>query len=224
MTMPATKEQQAASAAAAEANKEAGKDPEDRRKAEDRIKELTRRNSELEKLINMEQRMGNLEGAANTIAQRLNTPAAPATDDVWDPFMRPKVNPLIEEAVGPLRNAVIGLADQNDLLKTLHAYPEYNDPEVQAEVENLRRLRFQQSGQVESRENIIIYMRGRNPERFVKKTESETETREARGEQIHVESGSGVGQSRAATPAGKFAQDATVEEMEKFMSESNMKF
>lgn len=222
MTMPATKEQQAASAAAAEANKEAN--PEDRRKAEDRIKELTRRNSELEKLINMEQRMGNLEGAASALASRLNQPAAPATDDVWDPFMRPKVNPLIEEAVAPLRNAVIGLADQNDYLKALANYPEYKDPEIQAEVENLRRLRFQQSGQVESRENVIIFLKGRSPEKFAKKAEDESETREARGEQIHVEGSPGVGQSRAATPAGKFAQDATVEEMEKFMSESNMKF
>lgn len=195
----------------------------EKKDAESRIQELNRRNAELEKLVNMNQRISGLENAAAQIGQRLQEqPRQQQAPNEWDTFMRPKVEPIIREALAPYEQAIRGLADQNDYLKTMNMYPEYKDPEVQQEVDQLRNARLQQSGQLESRENVLLYMRGRNPERFSKPKEEPE--REEPKQPVHVEGQNGMGNSRARVPGQKTAEEATVEEMEKFMMETNMKF
>lgn len=233
MSQTATQQQQAAAEKEAEEKSAKAAAEKDEKSAKDRIDELLRRNKELEKLVNMDNRLKGVETGVAQIGQHLTKPVEKPPSE-WDNFMRPKVAPIIEEALLPYKQALLGLGDQNDLLRTMINYPEYNDPEIQQEVESARSERQRQTGQYEPRENVILYMRGKDPEKFAKKggkkeeksadeIASEAGNRGQRGT-VHTESSGGVGTTRAAGRIQKTAEDATVEEMEKFMAESGMKF
>lgn len=190
-------------------------------KAEERIKELDRRNKELERLVNMSKRLDNTEQITQQVAQVVSDMKKPAAEDDggWGKFLDPKVAPAIEKAIAPLRNAIFQLMDEKDHLKTLIREPKYSkDPELQSEVEEVRRQRHRQTGILEPRENIITYMRGQNPDRF-KEEETRQERREE-AENTHVETSAGVGGSRAdSRRESGLTTASTLEEMEKWFQE-----
>jgi hypothetical protein len=164
---------------------------------EARIQELTRRNTELERLVNMDNRLQETarvtQQTAQTvgqIAQKMNQPVD-QEDDKWTPFLKPKMGKILDEVLAPYKNAIFQLADKNDRLETMVEFPEYKDPEIQKEVEDIRNLRAQNGASPEPRTNIITFLRGRNPEKFVGKTPTSAEDKQNRQEdanQVHVES------------------------------------
>lgn len=175
-----------------------GEEEKELTRREARIQELTRRNTELERLVNMDKRIDAVAGAAqqaanaaNLAAQNMNKSAE--DEDKWTPFLKPKMGKIIEEALTPYKQAIITLADQNDRLQTMQKYPEYTDPEIQQEVENIVLQRQQQTGQREPRENVILYLRGQNPDKFAGKGKKpaageESVNRQEEQSQVHVES------------------------------------
>lgn len=195
-------------------------------KAQERIKELDRRNKELEKLVNMKTRIDNIESAVDRAA-RIQEEAsrkseAPVDDGGWNTFLGPKVDPLIEKHLGPIKKAILHLADENDHLRTLTTTPKYRDPEIQAEVENIRRQRQKDTGLLEPRSNIITFLKGQNPEKFTE--DKEMENRREDSASVHVETNAGVSGSRADSRASnRSAEDMTIEELEKWMVDNQYK-
>jgi hypothetical protein len=189
-------------------------------KAQDRIKELDRRNKELEKLVNMKERIDRVESAVDLASRQAADREKPKQEEDkegWGAFLEPRITPTLERNLQPIRNAILRLADENDHLRTLITVPKYRDPEIQAEVEQIRQDRLRQTGQLEPRPNIITFMKGQNPERF-----KDEEDQSSRREDAHVEHSAGVGGPRAASRAEtRSAEDMSVEELEKWMIDNN---
>lgn len=195
----------------------------DENRAQERIQELARRNKELENIINMQKRLDNTEGTVQQVAQGVQQIAqiqqqqqnANKQEDPWTPFMKPKVQPLLEEAMQPVRHGFRIMGDQIDYLKTMLNHPEFKDPEVQQEVENIR-IQRERAGNPESRENIIIYLKGLGKIKSPTGAQSGDSERQEKPSAAFVETGAGVGQTRAATKPQKSAENSSVEEMEKW--------
>lgn len=191
-------------------------------KAEERIKEMDRRNKELEKLVNMKNR---LEGVESTVAEVVARQGQQKTEEAPDPqnwsgFLGPKVNPIIEKVVAPLRQALFHVADRNDRLDTMLKHDIYRtDPELQDEVEQIRASRYKQTGNLEPRDNIITYMKGHSDykDRFEKKEFAKEREEEATA--AITETSQGEGAPRAAKQERGLTKDSSVEEMEKWFRE-----
>lgn len=201
---------------------------EQKNRAQDRIQELARRNAELENIVNMQKRLENVEGTTVQVAQGVqqiqqNQQKSTQPEDPWTPFMKPKVAPIMEEYMAPVRQGFMVMADRIDYLTTLQNHPEYKDSENQQMVEEIR-VQRQRAGQPESRENIIIYLKGLGKIKAPKGEQSGETEREEKASKTFVETSSGVGTSRAATKLQKSAEESSIEEMEKFMAERQMKF
>jgi len=174
---------------------------------QEKIDELSRRNKELERLVNMDSRMqesANLTRqtaqAVGQIAQKLSQPAEDKNDQ-WTPFLRPKMDPILREVLTPYQNALMQMADKTDKLETMLEFPEYKDPEIQREVETVREQRRQQSGVIEPRSNILTFLRGRDPDKYAGKKPAAVEDSEIRRNeagQVHVEN-----QTTRSTPEPK---------------------
>lgn len=194
--------------------------------AQKRIKELDRRNKELEKLVNMKERIDKVESAVELAARNQENAGKaahpPADTDGWDAFLDPKIAPAIERHIAPIKSAVLRMLDDNDHLRTLVNNPKYRDPEIQAEVESIRKQRLSQSGMLEPRENIITFLKGLHPEKF--EDSSETVSRREEAGNIHIESNAGVGGPRAAGRTdARSVEDMSTEDVEKWMVENNYK-
>lgn len=184
-------------------------------RSEARIQELTRRNTNLERLVNMDNRIKETVQTNQQIAQSVNQIASKMNqttedpEDKWTPFLKPKMGKIIEEALGPYKAAILQLADKNDKLETMAEFPEYKDPEIQQEVESIRQQRAQQTGQYEPRTNILTFLRGQKPEKFAgKKAPAATEEESNRQEeqnQVHVES------KVASTPPNRAIKGKTLD-------------
>lgn len=191
--------------------------------AQTRIKELDRRNKELERLVNMKQRLERAESTADqalAMQNRAGKTKEEAPDpNNWKGFLGPKVDPLLEEKLAPIRGAILRLADENDRLTTMLGNEKYKtDPELQAEVEQIRQDRLRQTGQLEPRNNVLTYMKGTDPKRF-----EENNTKEERREDIAgatVETTAGVGGSRAEAQKGSgLTENSSLEEFEKWFEQ-----
>lgn len=199
----------------------AEKEKDSKSEAQKRIDELTKRNKELENLVNMKKRVDDIESTVDLAVRNQQAQLAqvkePEDEGGWGKFLSPKVAPIIEKIVAPLKGAIFQLADENDKLKTMLAEPKFRDPEIEAEVEGIRKQRFHQTGQVEPRANVITFLKGQNPDRF--KEEDKTARREE-AEGTHIETGAGVGGSRADSrrDAG-LTTNSSIEEMEKWFQE-----
>lgn len=192
-------------------------------RAEQRIQELARRNQELEKLVNMSQRLDQVETnqQMQQQAQVQQQRAADPEVEQWTPWIRPKMMPVLQEILQPYQQAFMNLVDKQDFLETIIEYPEYKDPEVQQQVEQVRKMRLQQTGQLESRKAVIIYLRGQNVDKIAEERAKKLLENKERGEEgSFIESGVGVGTSRAAKGMGRSFADLPVEEQDKFLADN----
>jgi hypothetical protein len=146
------------------------------------------------------------------------------TNKNWMEFFRPKIDPYLEQREMPLRNALVGMADQLDYTQTLIEFPEYKDPATQQEVEKLRQERHRASGQLFSRRDVMIYITGqkaRDPNylaELVKKNEVEKRAKENARSSSYVNTDPSAGGGRRETISKPFLE-MDVAEMEKFMAE-----
>jgi hypothetical protein len=194
--------------------------------AQDRINQLNGRIKELEKLVNMDNRLRGVEETANNASQAAvqalqQGQAKNEPLDPWEEFGEQKFGKVmqrkINEATMPLRNAGLQLVDKIDYLQTMLNHDDYKDPEFQQEVETIRQRRLRETGQLEARENIIFALRGRDPEKYGKgrKKAKETDEEDNLRQPVHVESGAPAA-SRSMAPEKKL-DDMTTEELAKFI-------
>lgn len=190
--------------------------------AEKRIASLTKKIAEQEKLLNMKSRIDEVADTANeALRNSRGAEKEPEDEGGWLKFLGPKVGPLIEKALLPYKQAIVNLADYSDKLETMLEHPKYRtDPELQEEVESIRRQRQKQTGMAEPRKNVITYLKGEKPELF-KEEENTMQNRREENSAIHTESNAGVGGPRAEKPGGHgLTTDSTVEEIEKYLMEN----
>src|SRR6185436_3486597 len=167
----------------------------------------------------------------NNVEQQVANKGAQETEQLgeWGEWLEPKMQPVLKKVLAPYERAFMSMADQLDLTKTMTKFPEYQSEEVQQQVEQIRQQRFQQTGQLEPRENVLIFLRGQNVDKIAEEKAAKlAEKREGKSSvgAAHIEDGSAnvAPVTRAAKGPTRSFADLPLEEKEKFLAEHQIKF
>lgn len=194
--------------------------------AEARIQELTAKIGELKTLLDQKSAMEQQEMAnrqAQEEASQQNLGYDPNSEEIkqWAPWLAPKIAPFLAER----DRVIVSLADKLDELETINKFPEFADEEFASKVSKTIRDTKKNRGIVLSRMDAIrllkgeevISKRGKNEEgsgQQQQQAPQQVNVSHSRRVNSPVESGVGVGTTRAAQTTTKDPENLSIEEFE----------
>lgn len=152
---------------------------------EERIQTLLQKVKDLENLVNVQERLKNVEQTSQETLARVSQPQPQQTHDNLSPEDREKkenwrtfLRPFLDEGMSQRDQLIVAALDETDRLKAMLAHPEYkDDPEFAAAVDKARLQRYRETNgkTVQSRLDVITYLKGlpENREKEVNKRAEE---------------------------------------------------
>lgn len=177
---------------------------------EERLEQVLGENKQLKALVDMKERLDDVDQQiANTQREATQGQQADPNQD-WNAWMAPKIAPFLAER----DKVIMMLADELDYLKTEKKFPELADEEFQNDVNKFIRDVKKNRGIVLSRTDAIIQIKGRQV------VDGKLPAGGAAPKKVTgspVESGGGIGTTRAAQENTKKPEDMSIEELEASM-------